>query len=88
MKKETPILPNLDDLDLEFEEYRQFMFENVSQILKYKFEFIAEITFTSSFKCERIQELIDFMLLEENYTQCAELLKIKNAVEIQYLLDI
>ena len=57
-------------------------------ILKYKFEFISDPTFTSGFKCERVQEIIDFLLLEENYTQCAELLKIKNAVEIQYLLEI
>ena len=87
MKKETTT-PLLDEIDQEFEDYRKFMFENANQILKYKFEFISDPTFTSGFKCERVQEIIDFLLLEENYTQCAELLKIKNAVEIQYLLDI
>ncbi len=88
MKKETTPQPNLNDIDLEFEEYREFMFENCRQILKFKFEFIAEQDLSSSFKCERIQEIIDFLLLEEKYTECAELLKVKNAVEIQYLLDI
>jgi hypothetical protein len=88
MKKEIPTQPILDDLDAEFEEYRQFMFENAKQISKFKFEFISDETFSSAFKCERIQELIDFLILEENYDECAELLKIKNAVEIQYLLDI
>jgi hypothetical protein len=88
MKKEIPAQPILDDLDAEFEEYRQFMFENAKQISKFKFEFISDETFSSAFKCERIQELIDFLILEENYDECAELLKIKNAVEIQYLLDI
>lgn len=87
MKKETTT-QLLDEIDQEFEDYRQFMFENATQILKYKFEFISDSTFTSGFKCERVQEIIDFLLLEENYTQCAELLKIKNAVEIQYLLEI
>lgn len=87
MKKETTT-QLLDEIDQEFEDYRQFMFENATQILKYKFEFISDPTFTSGFKCERVQEIIDFLLLEENYTQCAELLKIKNAVEIQYLLEI
>jgi len=88
MKKQIPNQHILDDFDAEFEEYRQFMFENAKQISKFKFEFIGDETFSSAFKCERIQELIDFLILEENYNECAELLKIKNAVEIQYLLDI
>lgn len=87
MKKETT-KPLLDEIDQEFEGYRQFMFENANQILKFKFEFISDSSFTSAFKCERVQEIIDFLLLEEDYTKCAELLKIKNAVEIQYLIDI
>jgi hypothetical protein len=78
----------LDEIDEEgFEEYCMFMYENCEIILKNKFEFIADSHFSPSFKCERIQELLDFFLLEEQYEKCSELHKIKEAVEIQFLFQ-
>jgi hypothetical protein len=78
----------LDEIDEDgFEEYCEFMYENFKIILKNKFEFISDTYFSASFKCERIQELLDFFLLEEEYEKCSELIKIKDAVEIQFLFQ-
>ena len=78
----------LDEIDEEgFQEYCTFMYENCQIILKNKFEFISDSYFSAAFKCERIQELLDFFLLEEQYEKCSELHKIKEAVEIQFLFQ-
>jgi hypothetical protein len=86
--KKAENLEILDEIDEEgFEEYRAFMYENCEIILRNKFEFIADNYFSASFKSERVQELLDFFLLEEEYEKCSDLIKIKEAVEIQFLFQ-
>ena len=86
--KKAENLEILDEIDEEgFEEYRAFMYENCEIILRNKFEFIADNYISASFKSERVQELLDFFLLEEEYEKCSDLIKIKEAVEIQFLFQ-
>jgi len=86
--KKAENLEILDEIDEEgFEEYRACMYENCEIILRNKFEFIADNYFSASFKSERVQELLDFFLLEEEYEKCSDLIKIKEAVEIQFLFQ-
>jgi hypothetical protein len=70
-----------------FEEYRDFMYENYCVLTENKLGFITDKWFTPSFKCERLQELLDFFLLEEEYEKCQEISKIKQAVDVQVLLE-
>ena len=77
---------NLDDLlDDGFEEYRDFMYENHDMIISNRNYFVKDKFFSTAFKIERVKELIDFFELEEEYERCAELEKIKDALEVQHL---
>lgn len=77
-----------DGIDPEgFEEYRDFMYENYEVLIHNKITFIKDTWFSADFKCERIQELLDFFLLEEEYQKCQKLESIKQALEIQQFLD-
>ena len=77
-----------DVLDEGFEEYRKFMFETYEGLIKHRVFFLRDRTFSLNFKYERVQELIDFFVLEDEFEKCLELSKIKEAVEIQYILNI
>lgn len=70
----------------EFEDYREFMFETYDIVIKNKAEFIADKYFSNSFKCERISELIEFFLLEEEFEKCSALRGIYNSLEILHFL--
>lgn len=70
-----------------FEEYRDSMYENYSVLFKNKLGFITYKGFSTTFKCERLQELLDFFLLEEEYEKCKEIEKIKQAIDVQLLLE-
>jgi hypothetical protein len=70
-----------------FEEYRDFMYDNYNVLMENKIFFIKDKWFSPDFKCERIQELLDFFLLEEEHDRCKKLESIKQALEIQQFLD-
>jgi len=70
-----------------FDEYRAFMYENYSMIIKHKVEFIADNYFSTSFKCERIRELIDFFELEDEFEKCEKLKSIYEALEVDHLFS-
>lgn len=80
-----PFLENL--FDEGFEEYRDFMYENYSMIMKYRTDFIADKYFSTSFKCERIRELIDFFELEDEFEKCKNLKSIYEALEVDHLFS-
>jgi hypothetical protein len=63
------------------------MYENYCMLIENKLGFITDKWFTSAFKCERLQELLDFFLLEEEYEKCHEIGKIKQAIDVQLLLE-
>lgn len=70
-----------------FEEYRDFMYENYEMIEKHKLDFIKDEYFTPGFKLERVQELMDFFVLEEEYEKCEVLHDLKVALEVKYIMD-
>jgi len=70
-----------------FEEYRNFMYDNYSMIMKYRRDFITDKYFSTLFKCERVKELIDFFELEEDFEKCAELKKLHAVVEVDHLFS-
>jgi hypothetical protein len=69
--------------DDSFLDYREMMFENYEYISKYRVEFIKDDSISTSFKLERITEILDFFLLEEDYEKCDKLKKIKEALEVR-----
>lgn len=70
-----------------FEEYRDFMYENYEMLVKHKNDFIIDSYFSTSFKCERVRELLDFFLFEEEFEKCDILQKIYDALEVNYLFS-
>jgi hypothetical protein len=70
-----------------FEEYRDFMYKNYCVLTENKLGFITDKCFTPSFKEERLQEMLDFFLLEDEYAKCQEINKIKQAIDVQMLLE-
>jgi len=78
-----PFLEHL--FDDGFEEYRNFMYENYSMIMKYRTDFITDKYFSTTFKCERVRELIDFFELEDEFEKCKSLKSIYEALEVEHL---
>jgi hypothetical protein len=68
-----------------FEEYRDFMYSNYDMIMKHRTFFISDKYFSTSFKCERVKELLDFFELEEDFEKCEKLKKLHSAVEVDHL---
>ncbi len=80
-----PFLEHLWEDEEGFEEYRNFMYENYEMIMEHKKHFITDQSFSTSFKCERVGELIDFFVLEEEFEKCDLLQKIYDALEVEHL---
>jgi hypothetical protein len=70
-----------------FEEYRDFMYSNYDMIMKHRTFFISDKYFSTSFKCERVKELLDFFELEEDFEKCTELKKLHAVVEVGHLFS-
>lgn len=68
-----------------FGEYRDFMYTNYDAIIKHRSFFISDKYFSTSFKCERIRELIDFLELEDEFEKCKSLKSIYDALEVDHL---
>jgi hypothetical protein len=67
----------------EFQEYRDFMMKDFSMIEKHKVNFIKDLYFSPKYKLERVQELIDFFIIEEDYEKCEILIGLRNTLEVQ-----
>ena len=70
-----------------FEEYRNFMYDNYSMIMKYRKDFITDKYFSTLFKCERVKELLDFFELEDEFEKCEKLKSIYEALEVDHLFS-
>jgi len=82
-----PFLNHLWECEEGFEEYRDFMYENYEMVMEHKTDFIKDSYFSTSFKCERIRELIDFFVLEEEFERCDILQKLFDALEVDHLFS-
>jgi hypothetical protein len=76
------------DLDQEsIQEYRDFMNENFEIIKRNKSYFLRDRSFSTSFKLDRLEELLDFFIVEEDYDKCKELMSIKELLEIKLMIN-
>lgn len=88
MRKEWENDPEFLDIDPEsIIEYRQFMIENFELIQRNRTYFLRENKISTSFKLERIDELLDFFLVEEDFEKCQELSSIKELLEIKLIIN-
>jgi hypothetical protein len=76
------------DLDQEsIQEYRDFMNENFEIIRRNKSYFLRDTTFSTHFKLDRLEELIDFFVVEEDFDKCKDLTSIKELLEIKLMIN-
>jgi hypothetical protein len=76
------------DLDQEsIQEYRDFMNENFEIIRRNKSYFLRDRSFSTSFKLDRLEELLDFFIVEEDFDKCKELMSIKELLEIKLMIN-
>lgn len=88
MNKEWESDPEFSDLDPEnIREYREFMMDTFHLIRRNKSYFLKETKFPTPFKIERINELLDFFLVDEDFEKCSELSAIKDLLEIKLIIN-
>ena len=88
MKREWEDENAFFDLDQEsIQEYRDFMNENFEIIRRNKSYFLRDRSFSTSFKLDRLEELLDFFIVEEDYDKCKELMSIKELLEIKLMIN-
>lgn len=80
--------PEFSDLDPEnIREYREFMMDTFHLIQRNKSYFLRETKFPTHFKLERVNELLDFFVMEEDFEKCSELSSIKELLEIKLIIN-
>ena len=88
MKREWEDENAFFDLDQEsIQEYRDFMNENFEIIKRNKSYFLRDTSFSTSFKLDRLEELLDFFIVEEDYDKCKQLMSIKELFEIKLMIN-
>jgi hypothetical protein len=88
MKREWEDENAFFDLDQEsIQEYRDFMNENFEIIRRNKSYFLRDRSFSTSFKLDRLEELLDFFIVEEDFDKCKELMSIKELLEIKLMIN-
>jgi hypothetical protein len=88
MKKDWERDPEFSDLSPEsIREYREFMMDTFGLIQRNKAYFLRETKFPTHFKLERIDELLDFFVVEEDFEKCSELSSIKELLEIKLIIN-
>jgi hypothetical protein len=89
MRKEWEDENAFFDLDQEsIQEYRDFMNDNFEIIKRNRSYFLRDKSFSTSFKLERLEELLDFFIVEEDFDKCKELMPIKDLLEIKLMINI
>jgi len=80
--------PEFFDIDPDtIKEYREFMIENFNVIQRNKSYFLRETKFSTAFKLDRIEDLLDFFVIDEDFEKCSELQGIKELLEIKLIID-
>lgn len=76
------------DIDPEnIREYREFMMSTFHLIGRNKSYFLGETNFPTHFKLEKIDEMLDFFVVEEDFEKCSELSSIKELLEIKLIIN-
>jgi hypothetical protein len=88
MRKDWESDSEFSDIDpASIREYREFMLDTFKLIQRNKSYFLRETKFPTHFKLERIDELLDFFVVEEDFEKCSELSSIKELLEIKLIIN-
>jgi hypothetical protein len=88
MNKEWEKDPEFSDLTPEsIKEYRNFMEQTFDVIIRNKSTFLRDSSFSTPFKIERVDELLDFFVVDEDFERCSELSSIKELLEMKLIIN-
>jgi hypothetical protein len=88
MNKEWEKDPEFSDLTPEsIKEYRNFMEQTFDVIIRNKLTFLRDSSFSTPFKIERVDELLDFFVVDEDFERCSELSSIKELLEMKLIIN-
>ncbi len=88
MSKEWETDPEFSDLSPEsIREYRDFMEQTFSIIIRNRTQFLRDSSFSTGFKIERVEELLDFFMVDEDFERCSELSSIKELLEMKLIIN-
>jgi hypothetical protein len=88
MSKEWEMDPEFSDLSPEsIREYRDFMEQTFSIIIRNRTQFLRDPSFSTGFKIERVEELLDFFMVDEDFERCSELSSIKELLEMKLIIN-
>jgi hypothetical protein len=88
MSKEWEMDPEFSDLSPEsIREYRDFMEQTFSIITRNRTQFLRDPSFSTGFKIERVEELLDFFMVDEDFERCSELSSIKELLEMKLIIN-
>lgn len=88
MSKEWEQDPEFDGIDQDsIKEYRKFMVDNYHLIRRNRPYFLRDSKFSTAFKIERVDELLDFFIIEEDYEKCKDLSSLKEVLEIKLIIN-
>jgi hypothetical protein len=80
--------PEFSDLTPEsIKEYRNFMEQTFDVIIRNKSTFLRDSSFSTPFKIERVDELLDFFVVDEDFEKCSELYSIKELLEMKLIIN-
>jgi len=80
--------PEFSDLTPEsIKEYRNFMGQTFDVIIRNKSTFLRDSSFSTPFKIERVDELLDFFVVDEDFERCSELYSIKELLEMKLIIN-
>ncbi len=88
MNKDWETGPEFSDLSPEsIREYRNFMEQTFDVILRNRTQFLRDSSFSTPFKIDRVDELLDFFMVDEDFERCAELSSIKELLEMKLIIN-
>lgn len=88
MNKDWETGPEFSDLSPEsIREYRNFMEQTFDVILRNRIQFLRDSSFSTPFKIDRVDELLDFFMVDEDFERCAELSSIKELLEMKLIIN-
>jgi hypothetical protein len=88
MSKEWEKDPEFSDLTSEaILEYREFMEQTFDVIRRNKSQFLRDTSFSTGFKIERIEELLDFFVVDGDFERCSELSSLKELLEMKLIIN-
>jgi len=80
--------PEFSDLTPEsIKEYRNFMEQTFDVVIRNKSTFLRDSSFSTPFKIERVDELLDFFVVDEDFERCSELYSIKELLEMKLIIN-